>query len=320
MAKTPRKRVALTEDDAAKYAALPPELQKVVDAITDPARKSAAIKDLYDGLQSTAPSQTATTGATTTQTTVAPTTAAAPQSTVGAYPGSNTAADATGGRFERAIGLETGRFVDPVTRAVIEGTTQRVGSPATSVTREARGEPSPGFIPRYFDRDADLIARFTRDQIADIQSQLRKSGLLGDKYRVGVADDVTKTAWVKLLGEANNSNVDWKTALGTAAANPIGGTALPPKVSNPDDIRKVINQVSSKVLGRNPDETFVTNMIQQLQRTQAQPDAGAQMSGGMRVAAPQAETMIETGLRKAAGAEADAFKATQFIDLLMRGI
>jgi len=303
MAKT-RKPKSLSADDLQKYALLPPAIQKSIDLITDPLAKSKAIQDIYASLQPTAPTTT-TTGGTV--------------FTPGATP---TPTPSQTGRFEPAIGLETGRFVDPVTGQVIAGTTQRVGA-ITSPMQELLGQPSLGYLPRYFDRDADLITRFNRDQIADIQGKLRSAGLLGSKYRVGTIDDATKSAWVKLLGEANRSNVDWQTALKIGVATPVSGTgegaALPPKVSNPEDIAKIVQQVSSKILGRKADEQFVNNMVSRFQQSEVRQQTGLPVTGGRRVQPMSLETMTETQLQKRQGAEADAYKAAGFIEALLGG-
>jgi hypothetical protein len=304
MAKT-RKPKSLSADDLQKYALLPPDLQTVVDLITDPLAKSKAIQKLYADSQTTAPTTTTTGG-----------TVFTPGAGVTPTPSQT-------GRFEPALGLETGRFVDPVTGQVIAGTTQRVGAGTTSPMQELRGQPSPGYLPRYFDRDADLITRFNRDQIADIQGKLRSAGLLGSKYRIGTIDDATKSAWVKLLGEANRSNVDWQTALRIGVATPVSGTgegaALPPKVSNPEDIAKIVQQVSSKILGRKADEQFVNNMVSRFQQSEVRQQTGLPVTGGRRVQPMSLETMTETQLQKRQGAEADAYKAAGFIEALLGG-
>lgn len=280
MAKTRKIVQKLDPDDQVRYDALPPELKAQVDKIKDSASKAVAIQALSAQSAQIA-AQVAASGATAFQ----GTTATSQQDTF----------------FEQAIGVQAGRRVSVETQQVVPGTATRIGG----VT---------GFLPRYFERDADLISRFTRDQIADLQSKLKTAGLLGSKYRVGVADEATKRAWVDLLAEANNSNVDYTTALKTAVAQPLGGgqAKLPPKVSNPGDILNVARQVSRQVLGRE-DDAILNEIVTAFQKSQVRAQTGQlPVRDGARVAPMELETLAETRLRKAAGAEADAYRFAQF--------
>lgn len=294
-----RKLTNLSQDDQFMYSQLTPENKQAVDAQPNQVEKAKLIKILFNAQPSGQP-------------------ATQPSAAAGAlglqpYQGSPTAT--TTGRFEPALGLETGRMVDPVTGQVIAGTTQKVVGTARKVgaTLEERLVP-PSFTPRYFDRDADLIATFGRDQIADIQGKMKTAGLLGSKYRVGVVDEVTKNAWVRLLGEANRSNADWQTALAVGVTTPITGPAkLPPKVSNPADITKIVQQVAGKVLGRSADQKTVDAIVRQFQASQVASQTGAlPMADGRRVEPMDLQTLAERKLQKAAGPEAEAYRFAQF--------
>jgi hypothetical protein len=296
MARKPAK--SLSPDDQAKYDQLPPQLKQIVDQNTNMASKSAQIQQLYALVSQGTGTNTQIGGG-----------SAAPTFAPGA---TQTYTD----RFESAIGLEGGRRVDIKTGATVPGTITRIGAGAATPMEELRGTPSAGFVPRYYERDADLITRFNRDQIADIQAQLNRSGLLGSKYRIGTVDDATRKAWVELLGEANRSNVDWKTALNIATASPIGGgqTKLPPKVSNPEDIKNVVNQVSAKILGRSADPALVDQIVRQFQASQVQSQTGLPMAGGRRVEPMDLQVRAEKAIRKAAGPEAEAMRFAQFAE------
>ena len=119
-----------------------------------------------------------------------------------------------------------------------------------------------------------------------------------------------------MLGEANNSNLDWQTALKTAIANPIGGGAkLPPKVSNPADIANVVRQVSRSVLGRGVDPELMNEIVQAFQRNQVRSQTGQLATkDGARVEPPGLEALAEKKIRKAAGPEADAYRFAQFAE------
>ena len=49
---------------------------------------------------------------------------------------------------------------------------------------------------------------------------MKKAGVLGSTYRIGVADEATITAFTKVLGQANRNLSSWQTALGNLQANP----------------------------------------------------------------------------------------------------
>jgi hypothetical protein len=283
MAKTRKSVQKLDPDDQVRYDALPPALKAQVDKVTDPASKSIMIQTLTMQASQMAAQQTATTA-----TAFQGTAATGQQDTF----------------FEQALGVQAGRRVSVATQQVVPGTATRVGG----VT---------GFLPRYFERDADLMSRFTRDQIADIQAKLKTAGLLGSKYRVGVVDEATKRAWVELLAEANNSNVDYTTALKTAVAQPVGGggaAKLPPKVSNPQDILSVARQVSRQVLGRE-DDAILNEIVTAFQRQQVRAQTGKlPVRDGATVAPMDLEVLAERRIRKAAGPEADAFRFAQFAE------
>ena len=286
-----KRKENLTPNDQVLYDSLSPAFKQIVDRIKDPIQKSATIRDLAAQASAQA-AATATTG--TAATAFSGGTATGQQDTF----------------FEPAIGVEAGRRISIGTQQVIPGTATRVGGVG-------------GYVPRYFERDADLLSRYSRDQVADIQARMQKAGLLGSKYRIGVPDPATKKAWVELLGLANNTNVDWTTALKTAVAQPVGvgGPAkLPPKVSNPADIAKVVQQVAGRVLGRNVEQQFIDGIVRQFQASQVQSQTGAlPMAGGRRVEPMDLQTMTEQRLQKAAGPEADAYKAAQFIQTILGG-
>jgi len=299
MARKPAK--SLSPDDQAKYDQLPAQLKAMVDLNKDVASKSAQIQYLYDQMMQNTPPTAPTAGATT----IGGGTTVAPFTPSGTTP--------TESRFEQALGIEGGRRVSLTTGTVLPGTTTRVAAGTATPMQELRGTAAPGFTPRYFERDADLITRFTRDQIADIQAKLKTSGLLGSKYRIGVVDDATRRAWVDLLGEANRSNVDWNTALRTAVATPIAGSGkLPPKVSNPEDIKRIVDQVSAKILGRSADPMITDRIVRQFQQSQVQSQTGLPVAGGVRVEPMDLQTRAERTIRKLAGPEAEAMRFADF--------
>lgn len=275
-----KRKENLTPNDQVLYDSLSPAFKQIVDRIKDPIQKSATIRDLAAQASAQA-AATATTATTAT-----------------AFSGGT--AGTQDSFVEPAIGVEAVRRVSLGTQQVVPGTATRVGGVG-------------GFVPRYFERDKDLLSRYSRDQVADIQAKMQKAGLLGNKYRIGIPDDATKNAWEELLGLANNTNVDWTTALQIAQKQPIGATAkLPPKVSNPADIAKVVQQVAGKVLGRSVEQQFIDGIVRQFQASQVQSQTGAlPMADGRRVDPMDLQVLAEQRLRRAAGPEAEAYRFAQ---------
>ena len=279
MAKKRLSKVSLSADDQTRYDSLPPEFKAIVDGITNPTEKSATIRRLFD----TARQQSA-------------------QQVAGIQPFVPTETQPKDTFFEQAIGVQAGRTINIGTQMVVPGSATSIGGPG-------------GFLPRYFERDADLISRYSRDQIADIQSKLQKAGLLGKKYRIGVVDEATKKAWIELLAEANNSNLGWWQALDVAVKSPTAATGaakLPPKVSNPGDIMAVAREVSRKVLGRE-DQAILDEIVTAFQRQQVRQQQGnLPVRDGATVLPPDLQVLAERKIRRTVGPEADAYKFAQF--------
>jgi hypothetical protein len=318
MAKKTSKPKQLSPSDQAIYDAMPVSTQNFVNGISNPAAKSAYIRDWA----SSPAGKAALSG--TTPTTVP---ATAPTTTsVGLEPFNPNIAAGTPDqtRFQPALGTEVGRFVDLMGRPVA-GSAGQIPVPADPM-QELRGTPrtSSGYTPLYYEDSADLINSFGYEKIAEIQNKLVKAGLLGNKYALGRVDNATRNAWIDLLEQANRipepggkTSVDWNTALNIATTSPPGGTGkLPPKVSNPADILKVARQVSRNVLGRE-DDTILNDIVQAFQRSQVREQTGQlRMRDGMRVDAPGLEAFAERKIQQAAGPEADAYKFAQFAENL----
>lgn len=299
MAKKTSKKVQLSEADELIYNAMPPSEQALVKTITNPVAQSAYI-------QNWAASRTQSTGGLPGFTPVISTTPAEEQT-----------------YFERALGTEVGRRIDPMGQPVA-GTATRIGAAVPTIEQEVRGQIPTGYTPRYYESDADLINTFGYEKIAEIQNRLVKAGYLGNKYALGRVDAQTRKAWVELLEDANRTpspsgqtSVDWNTALNISVKDPARGSGkLPPKVSNPADILKVARQVSRNVLGRE-DQTILNEVVQAFQRLQVREQTGQlRMQDGMRIDTPGLEAFAEKKIQQAAGPEAEAYKFAQFADRL----
>jgi hypothetical protein len=172
---------------------------------------------------------------------------------------------------------------------------------------------------RYFDGDEFEIANFKPEEIATIQQRMNKAGILGKKYRIGLADEETIAAFRKVLGQANTNGTNWTSALGTLVSTPQQGTGLPYRVSNPDDIRKVIQQTAGTVLGRSADAALVDRLVKSYQQLQIQEQQGNITSAGAQSQAPELRVFAEQQLREKSGADADAFRFAQAAKTVLGG-
>ncbi len=306
MAKKSLKPKELSDADKAVYDTMPLDVQQFVNKIANPAAKSAYIQQWAS--QETVATPTPTTGGVSgTLPPFAPN--VAPATTDQIF-------------YQRALGTEAGRRVDPM-GVPIAGSASRILGTPTSPMQELRGTPRTAYLPRYYEDSADLINSFGYEKIAQIQNGLKKAGLLGDKYAPGRVDKATREAWIDLLEQANRipdsegkTSVDWQTALEIASTNPpVGKAKLQPKVSNPADIANIVRQVSRNVLGRGVDPELMNEIVQAFQRNEVRAQTGQlAVKDGARVEPPGLEALAERKIRKAAGPEADAYRFAQFAE------
>lgn len=124
--------------------------------------------------------------------------------------------------------------------------------------------------PRYRSGDEFTPARLPPDRIAAAQRALLSAGLIGPKtkFRVGVWDEPTRSAYKNLLEFANTYGYTEDQALEVYAQSPevnasgITGADLPAvKLTHRDDVRGVADTVARAVLGRNVPADFVDKLV-----------------------------------------------------------
>lgn len=295
-----------TSEQQQMYDALDPVDQQQVDA--------AANKDKVATLMVLYQSTLRRSGSTTSQSSTA-TTNQQPSTTIVFNPndkGGGTPVDLTNTYFQEALGVTGGRRVS-VTGQVVPGTYTGFRG-TTSPMQELRGEIRN---PIYFQGDQDKIALFSKEEIASIQSQMKKAGVLGSNYRIGVADESTVAAFEKVLGQANRNLTSWQTALNNLQASQPPSKGLQYRVSNPDDISKIIEQTSQRVLGRAVDDMTRQRLVKAYQQLQVEEQRQSAGGASMVVQAPDVSTFTEKKLQKMAGPEADAYKFAQFASSLL---
>lgn len=128
------------------------------------------------------------------------------------------------------------------------------------------GGAAHGYVdvaPVYDDRFLYSLSTRSPAFIGEIQYALLASGLIDPKsdYIPNVMDSVTQSAMSKVLGYANRAGVTWEQALEEmmqggmermSARSGGGGARGPvftPRLSNPDDLKKLFRQTAYNMLG-----------------------------------------------------------------------
>jgi hypothetical protein len=301
----------MDEEQKQKYAQLSPAQQRIIDSLPDNQKGSAvdfawavANADKLENPNATAQTQTSagttpiggdnvvwTPNVTSSTKTVADLSTTSGQAAIGV----------TGQRRVQVVQLPSGRLSQEVVPGSYTGYDPTVVTPYGALQK----------TPKYFEGDEDQIATFRPEEIATIQKRMQKAGLLGSKYRIGVADDATVSKFKEVLAQANRTGSNWDAALNTLQASQQAGGGLTYKVSNPEDIRAVVQQTASKVLGRSADDQLVTRIVKSYQQLQVEEQQGMTV-GGMRTGAPDVGVFAETQLREGTGGDAEAFRFAQF--------
>lgn len=189
------------------------------------------------------------------------------------------------------------------------------GYKAVRVTPEGREE----FVEPKYQPGAQYKPNGLAPEIrAQIQTQMDAAGLYqkGDVIRIGKWDDTTVAAYTKLLNFANQAGRSVPEALqelGTLSKaeraelglGPVGKGGVAGKsakapltvtLSNPADLRALVDRTARKTLGRAPSESemqrFVTAYQSLEQQEQRQADAASEV-GGTLTAAPDPSVFAE---------------------------
>jgi hypothetical protein len=125
------------------------------------------------------------------------------------------------------------------------------------VVRERPSPWGPGMLsgvqsPKYFAGDEDAIGYMPMEQLINLQRAMNQVGLLSDNYAMGMVDQATRSAFTNLLETANFSGEDYEQTILRMAATGGSrrGSLTQYRVSNPDDVKSVINKVAEQTIGR----------------------------------------------------------------------
>lgn len=211
----------------------------------------------------------------------------------------NVYTDESGYTFKYAVGVQGRKVFDKKTGKLIRYEGYRYFTPGKTTPY---GSMPVGETPQYFSGDEDKIANWSVEDIANLQKAMNALGYLGDGYRPGVVENATKNAYARLLESANNYAETVEDAIiRIASTGETGGKGnlTQYRVSNPADIKAVINKVAETQLGRRLGEgdlNRLATVYQSLEREQGQVQAANRQAEVQAV--PNVETFAESQLGK----------------------
>lgn len=225
------------------------------------------------------------------------------------------------------IGVPAGYTLPPDTNPAVMDALGAAG-----VNAQGLASSLPSRDPRYWDGDEYLPASLSPTEVARLQRQLEAAGVIekGTKYRLGVWDEPSRSAYRSLLGYANASGLSIPDAIRRYAESavmneePDAGPTLPTyRISHPDDLRATFESAAKSVIGRtNLDPQQIQRMIQAYQQAELAPQQAVTANqlgggGGVVTGAPDPGVFAEQQIRQAAPVEASAHdQVTQFESML----
>ena len=225
--------------------------------------------------------------------------------------------------YSSAIGVKGRKIFDNKGRVIrYEG--YRYDNRLTSTSSgagAATGTPmSPTVIrePKYFSGDENEIFGFAVEDLASLQRAMNNVGLLGDNYAPGTADNATRAAFTNLLEIANGYGEEYDSAILRLAATGAGrrGSIQQYKVSNENDVKSVIGQVSKQLLGRNLGEGDLNRLAQMYRNLEQQTGMATAGDQQQVVAAPSVETFATSKLGSMFPTETNARKFGSYIEAI----
>jgi hypothetical protein len=191
--------------------------------------------------------------------------------------------------------------------------------------RYASQRPSPwgpGMLsgvqtPKYFSGDQDSIGYMPVERLVNLQRAMNQIGLLSKNYTVGVVDQQTRSAFTNLLETANFSGEEYEqTILRMAAAGGSQrGNLSQYRVSNPDDVKSVINKVAQQTIGRKLQEGDLDRMARLFLEEERQ---SARSGSTEVVSAPNVQTFAEQQLEATMPEETQARQFGSYMEAIQQ--
>jgi hypothetical protein len=211
--------------------------------------------------------------------------------------------------YRYAIGVKGRNIYDPITKKIIRYEGYKYTGP---------GAPAGGATPQYFSGDEDKIANFAVEDIASLQRAMSSIGLLSDRYAPGVADSSTRSAYARLLEEANVYGEDENAAILRLAAAGAGrnrGQLTQYRVSNEKDVKSIISRVAKQTIGRNLAEADLTRMAQLYKELEKESGLAA-ASRAEVMAAPSPEVFAQEQIQEMLPEETNARQFGSYLEAI----
>lgn len=226
---------------------------------------------------------------------------------------------------------------NPIPAGTASGSTPYTGVPAgyTPQGRWVNGQWVEGYsgiigtggeqLPFYdLTRDAGVyLANMSDTNRSYVLNTLYAKGFYGSSTPGNGLTDKDRSVFADLLWYANTQGMEWIDAfqqLGTALPDQVQKSSYARRqyqVSNPADIKAVIQQTSQQVLGRKLAEEEADRMVSAYQQQQIQ----SQRAGGSVVtSAPAADVFTQEQIEGQYGAEAQSMQYLSFADQLAQMI
>lgn len=154
-----------------------------------------------------------------------------------------------------------------------------------------------------------------------IANAMKKVGVYGGSSPSGNIDQLEDfNAFARVLYTANQEGVSWDAALDLIAKriNELPQKVKVYKSTSIADLKRAIQAQASTLMGRQFTEQEVMPLAQRIQRQEIKVARRADQPGA-REEAPATSTLIERDVARAAGPEADAYRAAQFIGKILKG-
>lgn len=172
--------------------------------------------------------------------------------------------------------------------------------------------------PQYMKGDEWQPSGLPPNMIAELQQDMVDAGLLRGKYRIGVWDPSSRSAYTTLLETANGAGVNaidalqlWKDGLELEDPEEGRTRRAPLRIdqSNPDTLKKVFRKALRNELGYKVDDERLSKMVAAYHAAEAAPQAQRHAMGG-----------DEFGDNQTGGTITDAIDPTTFAEQEAREI
>jgi hypothetical protein len=212
-------------------------------------------------------------------------------------------------------------------------TPQRTGLRQGDIITEAAMGGSVLVRPAYFEDDLLQFGGYGEEWVSMTQQQLIAAGLLpeGASFSKGIWDTTSQSAFANVLAYANLRGITWEQAMADYVAMGADrlarikgpgaqGPKFTPRLSNPEDLKKLFRQVATQNLGgKFVDDAQMESMVaayQQIELSSQRQQFSAQVGGGQSTDTEQPDTYAERALEELDPAGTQATKFSSYVGVL----